>query len=145
MKIARLTAWACTLAGAALLTGCVVAPADGAYYTGDAYSTYSTSGYGYGYGGYPYPYYGGSSLVIQSSPSYIYRDNYPHYRPNYSRPSYGGRPNQGNRPSYVSPGAGSNLGRPSHDARPPSVGRPSNPGGGRAPGYQQVKPRQWER
>ena len=130
MNIVRLGTLACTLAGAALLTGCVVAPADGVYY-GDAYSTYSTSGYGYGYSGTPY--YGGSSLIIESSPTYVYGGGRPYYRPGgyyHNRPDYrpgGGynRPPQGNRPSYVSPGAGSNLGRPS-----PSVSRPSAPQGG---------------
>ena len=132
MKIARLTAWACTLAGAALLTGCVVAPADGAYYTGDAYSTYSTSGYGYGYGGYPYPYYGGSSLVIQSSPTYVYGGGRPYYRPGggyyrppgggYNRPGYGHSRPQPSRPAQqLAPGTGSNFGRPSGGGPRPSA------------------------
>ena len=139
MNIVRLGTLACTLAGAALLTGCVVAPADGVYY-GDAYSTYSTSGYGYGYSGTPY--YGGSSLIIESSPTYIYGGGRPHYRPgghyrpDYrpERPHYGGGgnghyrpPAQSNRPS-VSPSTGSHIGRPVGRGGPPSA--PARSGGG---------------
>ncbi len=148
MAIARLSALAATLASAVLMTGCVVAPADGVYY-GDAYSTYS-SGYGYGYGsgyGYSgYPYYGGSSLVIESSPTYVYGGGRPyyrpggHYRPNYNhgynRPNNVGRPGiQGSRPTQISPGSGAALGRPlgnSGGARPaPPPSRLTNDGRGR--------------
>ena len=157
MKLVRLGSLVCAAVGAALLTGCVVAPADGVYY-GDAYSTYpaySTGGYGYGYGYSGYPYYGGSSLVIERSPTYVYGGR-PYYRPGgggHYRPNYGGNYNrpshQGNRPSYVSPGAGSQLGRPSGGNSNSGSYRPSRPsgggGGGRVPGYQEVKPPQWQR
>ena len=139
MAIARLSALAATVASAVLMTGCVVAPADGVYY-GDAYSTYST-GYGYGYGsGYSYggyPYYGGSSLVIESSPTYVYGGGRPYYRPGgyyHNRPDYrpgGGYnrpPAQSNRPSYVSPSTGSHIGRPSPSV-PQGGGRGSSSGG----------------
>ena len=139
MKIVRLGALACTLAGAALLTGCVVAPADGVYY-GDAYSTYSTSGYGYGYGYSGTPYYGGSSLIIESSPTYVYGGGRPYYRPGYhrpDRPSYGGGgghyrpPVQSNRPS-VSPSTGSHIGRPvGRGGAPAAPARSGGGGGGR--------------
>ena len=139
MKIVRLGALACTLAGAALLTGCVVAPADGVYY-GDAYSTYSTSGYGYGYGYSGTPYYGGSSLIIESSPTYVYGGGRPYYRPGYhrpDRPSYGGGgghyrpPVQGSRPS-VSPSTGSHIGRPvGRGVAPAAPARSGGGGGGR--------------
>ena len=131
MTFARLATLIATVAGAGLMTGCVVAPVDGAYYDGGAYTTYS-SGYSYGYGGYPY--YGGSSLIIESSPTYVYGGGRPYYRPGgyyHNRPDYrpgGGYnrpPPQGNRPSYVSPSTGSHIGRPS-----PSVSRPSVPQGG---------------
>lgn len=146
MTIARLGTLMATIAGAVLLTGCVVAPVDGAYYTGDAYSTYS-SGYGYGYSGYPY--YGGSSLVIESSPTYVYGGGRPYYRPGggYYRPGHGGydRPSyHGNRPSYVSPGTGANIGRPidGGGARP---SRPSGGGSRFTPGYRETRPQQWQR
>lgn len=143
MKLVRLGSLVCAAVGAALLTGCVVAPADGVYY-GDAYSTYpaySTGGYGYGYGYSGYPYYGGSSLVIERSPTYVYGGR-PYYRPGgYYRPGnyqQGGgyhRPQvQGNRPDRVSPGTGAHLGRPigsgaaSAPARPGP--RPGNGSGG---------------
>lgn len=137
MNIIRLSTLACAVAGAALLTGCVVAPADGVYY-GDAYSTYSTSGYGYGYGYGATPYYGGSSLIIESSPTYVYGGGRPHYRPDNhyrpGRPHYNGGghharpPVQSSRPSYVSPGTGSQLGRPV--GRGSSSGAPPRSGGG---------------
>lgn len=154
MTFARLGTLVATLAGAALMTGCVVAPVDGAYYTGDTYPTY-TSGYGYGYsGGYPAYGYGGSSLIIDSSPTYVYGGGRrPYYRNdgNYYRPGYGNgsgyynnhnnRP-QGSRPSYVSPGTGSQIGRPIGNQ---GSSRPSF-GGSRNPGYQQMKPSpQWQR
>ena len=150
MNIARLGTAAAALAGVLVLSGCVVAPADGYYYGGDAYSTVSSPGYSYGYG---YPAYG-SSLVIESSPTYVYGGGRPYYRPGgggHYRPNYGGnyRPShQGNRPSYVSPGAGSQLGRPSGGNSNSGSYRPSRPsggGGGRVPGYQEVKPPQWQR
>ena len=79
-SFARRAALGVAAGALALLGGCVVAPADGVYY-GDAYSTYSTPTYGYGYGGYgynSYPYYGSSSLVIQSSPTYVYGGGRPY-------------------------------------------------------------------
>ena len=104
----------------------------------------SSRGSGYGYSGYPY--YGGSSLVIESSPTYVSGGGRPyyrpggHYRPNYNhgynRPNNVGRPGiQGSRPTQISPGSGAALGRPlgnSGGARPaPPPSRLTNDGRGR--------------
>lgn len=134
MRTLRLATMTITVASALLLGGCVVAPADGVYY-GDAYSTYSTPTYGYGYGGYgynSYPYYGSSSLVIQSSPTYVYGGGRPYYRPGggyyrppgggYNRPGYGHSRPQPSRPGQqLAPGTGSNFGRPSGGGPRPSA------------------------
>lgn len=138
MNLVRIGSLACAVAGAALLTGCVVAPADGVYY-GDAYPTYSTGGYSYGYGGTPY--YGGTSLVIESSPTYVYGGGRPYYRPGgHYRPGnphyHGGNgnyrpPTHSSRPS-LSPGTGAQLGRPIGRGGPPSApSRSGGNGGGR--------------
>ena len=80
-----------SMAGAALgLAGCadeyVGYPAyRGGYYASYAAAPYPYYGAGYGYpyraygpyyGGYGYPYYGGSSVIISGSRSYVYRDRY---------------------------------------------------------------------
>ena len=112
MNILRFGALTLATAGAVMLSGCVVAPADGAYY-GDAYSTYSTPGYDYGYGT---PYYGGSSLVIESSPTYVYGgrtyrrpgNSFHHARPS-SRP---GDRHSDRRPHRRTPSTGAHIDRP---------------------------------
>ncbi|GAB2476444.1 MAG: hypothetical protein ACN6O3_17815 [Comamonas sp.] len=131
MTLAR---WSMLTAGAACalaLSGCVVAPVDGAYY-GNAYTTVSAPVATYDYPYYGYPYYGGSSLWIGSSSTYVYGGR-PYYRPGPgywggghhhggSRPGFGG-----GRPDRISPGAGASLGRP---LAPSSGGsRPSFGGG----------------
>ena len=120
--------WGTLAAGAACalaLSGCVVAPVDGAYY-GNAYTTVSTPGvaydtpyYGYPYYGYPYyGYAGASSLWIGSSATYVYGGR------TYHRPGYWGH-------GGPHPGFGGAPGRPGVPHGPASGGsRPHFGGGG---------------